>query len=520
MTDPGQPPEPHVRNVSLDDVQAALARIERAQAALQKQVEALQDHSNLVGYLVEQVLAKSSRASRLSQARRSLADMSGSAGVRLRAVAVRLRPLLQPAAAARSVRRAIALALVTSRRAHWSRRQGRWRQRLNLRLFASALSVHARRAVTNHKQQLYSVAQRRAATAAVRPRIMHIIPNVHVGGSTQLIVDLLDHLGHKYEMQVVTSSLPSNGTHHGMIVHDLHEPTSTDAMLELFGKFAPDLLHVHYWGATDLRWYEKAFAAARRAELAIVENVNTPVAPYVDESVARYVYVSDYVRREFGTRSERETVIHPGVDLARFSPRRFDPHALDSIGMVYRLEPDKLNADSIEPLIWTVRMRPKTRAFVIGAGSLFEVFLRRVEKAGVRDNFAFPGYVPYAELPAYYAQFRTFVAPVWQESFGQVTVFAMNMGLAVAGNNVGALSEILASADTLGGSVEETATKLAALLDNPDRIVELGARNRARAQSMFEVEEMCRRYGRVYEDALGRGDPMPGFPPADIFAEP
>jgi glycosyltransferase involved in cell wall biosynthesis len=187
--------------------------------------------------------------------------------------------------------------------------------------------------------------------------------------------------------------------------------------------------------------------------------------------------------------------------------------------MVYRLEGDKLNADSIEPLIRTVLMRPRTRAFVIGAGSLLDVFLRRVEKAGVRDNFVFTGYVPYAELPDYYAQFRTFVAPVWQESFGQVAAFAMNMGLAVAGNRIGALPEILGSDDTLGGSIEETAAILVALLEDPDKIRNLGAHNRTRAQQMFEVADMCRKYTSVYQDVLGESDPMPGFPPAEIFAE-
>ena len=512
---------PRLSNDAVDEILTALNRIELAQIALQKQVDVLQEHSNLVGYLVEQTLARTRPrgwaivgASKLSASSR-VAARKIAAG--FGACARFLRPLAEPGLTAQSIKRALELARVTSRRASWSKRRQKWRQRLDWRLYAISALVQVGGVFINRRQPLYSVRQRRPTIVGARPRILHVIANVHLGGSTQLVVDLFDHLAHKYEMQVATSSLPPGGVHSGMIIHDLREPTSLEPFVDLFRKFAPDILHVHYWGDVDRPWYEKAFAAARLAGHRMVENVNTPVAAYLDDRVERYIFVSDYVRREFGSGSERDLVIHPGIDLVRFAARDFHPHAHGSIGMVYRLEPDKLNAESIEPLIRTVLARPKIRAFVIGGGSLLDVFLRRVGEAGVRDNFVFTGYVPYRNLPDYYSQFRTFVAPVWQESFGQAAVFAMNMGMAVVGNRIGALPEILGDEDMLGSSVEETASKLVSLLDDPNRIIEIGARNRNRAQKMFDVETMCRRYGRVYDEVLGRGDSMPGFPPAEIF---
>jgi glycosyltransferase involved in cell wall biosynthesis len=126
--------------------------------------------------------------------------------------------------------------------------------------------------------------------------------------------------------------------------------------------------------------------------------------------------------------------------------------------------------------------------------------------------------VPFEDLPALYARFSLFLAPVWQESFGQVVPFAMSMGLAVAGNDVGALSEVLGRRDVLGRSATETATILCGLLDDPARLEALGKYNSARAQRLFGVERMALRYAGLYRDRAPHDvDLMPGFPAAEHF---
>ncbi len=51
---------------------------------------------------------------------------------------------------------------------------------------------------------------------AKRPLVMHVIANVHVGGSTQLVIDLLEHLADRFDQEVVTSDLWRAGEHRGM----------------------------------------------------------------------------------------------------------------------------------------------------------------------------------------------------------------------------------------------------------------------------------------------------------------
>lgn len=494
---------------SVSALQQTMSQIVASAAETQRRLDQLQAHGNTVGYIVEQVRDSVRRRPLIppmlkSGARRALSPVTRAAraGARLRRI---------------SFKKIMAGASRTSKRARKSL-SGRWIAKVDRRVWLANVLRAVNAHVRSKQTTLYTVDQRQPTIAGRRPRILHAIPNVFVGGSTQLIVDLFDHIGHKYEMHVMTSAFPPGGSHRGMIIHDLREPTTTEAIASLIKKFGADILHVHYWGDVDTPWYEKVFRAAEMTGCPVIQNINTPVEPYFDPVVDEYIFVSNYIREAFGSQGSNERVIYPGIDLAAFDrPKKMSPDAADSIGMVYRLERDKLNENSIEPLVQVAVRRPQTRIYVIGDGSLFDTFLERVVEAGVRDNFVFTGYVPYSELPQYYSEFSIFVAPVWKESFGQVTPFAMSMGLAVAGNLVGALPEILESTDTLGETIEETADHLIALLDDPVRRAQLGERNREIARTKYAVETMCAGYDQTYRGVLGEVDEMPGFPPAEIF---
>jgi 2-polyprenyl-3-methyl-5-hydroxy-6-metoxy-1,4-benzoquinol methylase/glycosyltransferase involved in cell wall biosynthesis len=339
-----------------------------------------------------------------------------------------------------------------------------------------------------------------------RSKVLHVIPNVYLGGSTQLIVDLVDHLSVRSEHHILTSALWAGGAHNGLVVHHVASP-DVIAMRNLYKQVNPDIIHFHYWGLTDQRWYRAALEGMLDNSARALQNINTPVYPLVHSRFDCYIFVSNYVRDLFGRavmNRESSHVIYPGIDLAKFAGGTTED-AADAIGMVYRLEGDKLKVDSIDLLIEVVRLRPRTKAYVIGGGSYFRPYLLRTIEAGVRDNFAFTGYVSYESLPQWYEKFSIFVAPVWQESFGQVSPFAMSKGLAVSGYNVGALSEILGGTETLGATLQETAHIIVDLLNDPQRLRRIGERNIARAKSMFDVRLMAARYGEIYDQLLELG---------------
>jgi glycosyltransferase involved in cell wall biosynthesis len=365
---------------------------------------------------------------------------------------------------------------------------------------------------------IYRVNPRQRLSITHRPRILHIIPNVWVGGSTQLLLDLHNHLGHRYEMKVVTSALPANGRHAGMKISVVPRPPSRHEVRHIFTSFRPHVAHIHYWGDVDGPWYRAFFEMAAEFDCPILQNINTPVAPFTSVQVARNVFVSQTMLDQFGSAIPAQ-VIHPGIDLPMFSaPGKSDPDSYDTIGMVYRLERDKLSESSIEPLITVVKHRPNTRVIIIGDGSLFMHFWSRVKEENLLSRFEFTGYVPFEDLPTQYTRFKIFVAPVWQESFGQVIPFAMSMGLAVAGHRVGAIPEILGDDSTLGATPDETAFRILRLLGSRDTIDVIGARNRSIARAKFSVERMAVAFADVYESMVpGGADLMPDYPSAVYF---
>ncbi len=334
-----------------------------------------------------------------------------------------------------------------------------------------------------------------------RPRILHVIANVMTGGSTRLVLDLIENLGHRYEQEVVTSYIPSPPDYTGFVCHlmagnDLHHRLS-----EFLKNNRPDILHIHYWGECDESWYANFFKPAENDDYLVIENINTPVAPFISRCVTRYVYVSHYAMNYDRPIQEKSSVIYPGSDFTLFQ-RNGAPVPDNTIGMVYRLEKDKLKEDAIEVFIQVAKRRPQTKCYIVGGGTFLASYRDQVQASGTAGNFVFTDYVPYADLPDLYRKFSVFVAPVWKESFGQVSAFAMSMGIPVAGYDVGALFEILGGKEFLGKDVNQLAAIILDLLDDRKKRIKVGRLNHKRAMENFSVEAMITSYDKLYTQLL------------------
>ncbi|MBI5888969.1 MAG: glycosyltransferase family 4 protein [Deltaproteobacteria bacterium] len=337
-----------------------------------------------------------------------------------------------------------------------------------------------------------------------RKRVVHAIANFMTGGSSRLVVDIIERLGHIYEHEVVTSHNPKPPCYTGLIIHEYRHLGSPDPVSDYFSKFRPELVHIHYWGDCDRAWYENIIKAAERYGCKIIENVNTPVEPYFSDSIDRYVYVSDYVLNAFGRVDGKSLTIYPGSDFNIFTKVDIQDVPDDCIGMVYRLECDKLNEKAIDVFIKVVKRRPSTKVLIVGGGTYMKVYKEAVNNAGVMDSFEFTGYVSYERLHVLYGMMSIFVAPVWKESFGQVSPFAMNMGIPVVGYDVGALSEIIGARDLLApqGDSERLAEIIIGLLEDRKKRLSIGMANMERARALFSVEVMIKSYAELYEDLL------------------
>ena len=337
-----------------------------------------------------------------------------------------------------------------------------------------------------------------------RPRVVHVIGNFMTGGSSRLVVDLFERLGHLYDQEVITQFNPNPPNFIGIPIYEFKGIQSYIAFVAYLHKFKPKLVHVHYWGSVDELWYAQMIKAAHTFDCTVIENINTPVEPYIDDCVSRYVYVSDYVRNTFGITDRPSLTIYPGSNFRLFSRGASQAIPDDCIGMVYRLDVDKLNESAIDVFIKVALKRPQTKIIIVGGGAFLDPYKAAVVASKVESSFKFTGFVDYEKLPELYAQMSLFVAPVWKESFGQVSPFAMSMGIPVVGYNVGALAEIIDDSSLLAppNDSDTLAKIIIDLLNDKQRREQIGQRNRELALSQFSVESMIDSYAKLYKELV------------------
>lgn len=360
------------------------------------------------------------------------------------------------------------------------------------------------KAIEYDQHQAYRVKQPEPVPGR-RPCVVHIIANFCLGGSSRLVIDLIESLGQFYEHKILTSYAPNPPAYQGVEIDEISYVKNEQPFVAYLKSKKAEFIHLHYWGGCDESWYTLAIRSAEQLGLKIIENINTPITPHISPSVYRYVYVSDYVRHKFGQNKPEHITIYPGSDFSLFTRQPDDILPENCIGMVYRLETDKLNEFSIVPLIKAVQKRPDTKALVVGGGSLLDVFQKAVQAAGLNDKFEFTGYVSYDSLPDYYREMTVFVAPVWKESFGQVSPFAMSMRIPVCGYDVGAIGEITDDRDVLApaGDADRLADIIVRLLDDAEERKRIGEFQCQRAQSNFSVQAMVDAYARLYRELTG-----------------
>ena len=340
-----------------------------------------------------------------------------------------------------------------------------------------------------------------------KKKIFHINANFVIGGTSQLIADIVEKTSDKYTHHIIVPSYPRPLPYQPLSISEF-SILDLPALFKYLEKEKPALVHIHYWIRPMHRyytfglWYNTIFKMCEELKLKVIQNINVPTRPFHSPAVIHNVFVSRYVKEQFNDlKSTDSSVIYPGSDLSHFSCPDDYPFPANTIGMVYRLDADKLNMETIEVFIKTVTKEPGLLCYIIGGGYYLDYYKKRVKEEGMKKNFIFTGFISYDLLPGYYKKIGLIVAPVHDESFGQVTPFAMSMGLPVVGYDTGALSEILGGKEMLVkyGDAEALANLIVETVNNPGRKKKWGLENKIRVHAYFSVEKMISGYENLYK---------------------
>lgn len=282
---------------------------------------------------------------------------------------------------------------------------------------------------------------------------------------------------------------------HFDVLH-IHEPaTPSIALLALWLAESPVVATFH---TSNVR------SRAMSASAAILR-------PSMEKITAR-IAVSEHARGTLVQHVGGEPVVIPNgvyVDhYARAEPRDDWRGAQGTVVFVGRIdEPRKGFALLAEAFARVAGDRPGLRLLVVGGGDIDKA--RAGLAAGVRDQVTFLGRASDEDKASALRTADVYVAPnTGGESFGIVLVEAMAAGATVLASDIGAFSRVL-DGGTYGDlfrseDVDDLATRLAALLDDPDR---RDALDKAAADAVrrYDWSSVATKIVQVYETVSGAG---------------
>jgi glycosyltransferase involved in cell wall biosynthesis len=305
------------------------------------------------------------------------------------------------------------------------------------------------------------------------------------------------------------------------------------AVRRLATRHSADLIH-----ANSVRAGLAAVFAARAGGPPVVVHVHdslppSPVSSLVLNQIGRHAAVvicnsrhtRDSFRRVHSAGSLR--VVHAGVDVNRFDPRRVgSSNPRDRLGVepstfllavIAQITPWKGQDDAIRALGLLKPSQPQARLLVVGSPKFVggatrydnrayaETLLRLTESLDLVDDVVFLG--ERDDIPAILQAVDVLLVPSWEEPFGLALLEAMAMQVPVVATNVGGPVEIVRDGEE-GLLVSPRVPKAwAAAIENlirdPERRAAMGRKAREHVAERFSVDRYVRGVLGAYEEALG-----------------
>lgn len=370
--------------------------------------------------------------------------------------------------------------------------------------------------------------------ATLRPtRVLHLVPQLRLGGMEQGVVKLLNGLPRERiisgvcSFEAITDSI-RDSLDPQVPVHLLGRRAGNDPLLvwrlmHLLRRVRPDVVHSHSWGTLC-----EGYVAARLARIRHfvhgehgtmeLRARNIRVQRWVWNHSDRVLSVSSKLAermvRQIGVPQTRVRVIRNGADLAKFGavPRVHARLALDIpdgtfvIGTIGRLVPVKDHETFLAMLADLKHTGTECLALIAGDGPLRSDLEQRAHALGLESSLRFLG--NRTDIDRVLAALDVFVLTSVSEGLPNTILEAMAAGLPVVSTDVGGVDELVDAGRTGFLSAPKDAGALATavsmLARDAERRRRMGADGQAKARSEYGLQRMLDEYERFYLELVGR----------------
>ncbi|MET7456686.1 glycosyltransferase family 4 protein [Streptomyces sp. NPDC005574] len=241
----------------------------------------------------------------------------------------------------------------------------------------------------------------------------------------------------------------------------------------------------------------------------------------IGESTDTVTYLGEYTRSRIAAAlspqaAARMAQLPPGVDEKTFHPGSGGAEVRARLGLtdrpvvvcVSRLVPRKGQDTLILAMPRILAAEPEAVLLIVGGGP-YEKRLRELARTtGVAGSVRFTGAVPWAELPAHYGAGDVFAMPCRTrrggldvEGLGIVYLEASATGLPVVAGDSGGAPDAVLDGETgwvvRGGSAEEAADRITALLADGELRRSMGERGRAWVEEKWRWDLLAERLERL-----------------------
>ena len=336
-------------------------------------------------------------------------------------------------------------------------------------------------------------------------RVLHAIVDLRIGGAQQLVIDLVRTapVGGRHEVLAQNVRVRFEP---GVPYREV--PANRSAIERAFDRIDPELVHVcHYHADLSRRaWYELVFDVAITRRIPVVQSHCVIGDPWMGSDRQHLVFCSAWSRDRSAVAGIPDSVISPGTPIDLFQEDRRPLSGTPHVGMVYRLDGDKIDRSSGDVIARILEMNPTATMTVVGDGVVRPQILEILERRGVSDRVEWRGFIPFERLPEVYRAFDLAIAPVLADTFGSGSVHAICAGTPVCGYAVAAIPSILRhdAAIIPNGDAEAFARGATRILTD-DRLHEEVHRTQLdHAVRNFSIEGMCASYHTLFRDSIAR----------------